>query len=551
MRSDSIFIAVSAAVISILPLILFTINGDLVMNLMQVSCYSKQLWSGISYPHWCVDANGAMGSPAPIFYFPLAFYIAALFYPFTSDVNTQYILANILAGMVAFAGTVIWLKPVAGRKVALFCACAFVLGNYRIELAVTRQSYAELWCLSFLPFVFWLVRAMLYEEKTVWPALAVILALCLLSHPPATLIALIAVGLQVLWRGKRVFPHLIEVFAAFSLAVLLVLFHLLPVRLLVDTLNPDMGGLDYWRQSWVNGFADAPAMVSLQNALLFSLFFSFYVVMVLAVYVWRGCKNIADTNIAHEAKGWMFTMAVAFMMMFSLSAPLWDVIEYISMVKTPWRMGLVVGCGTVYLLAVLLRWLRCDTRTQNGDMLLILMLLIAMGMINIRVAKPESYAHLKRVTNEQLTLSYFSPAALDKKYGTMDFFSHDFIDRADRSRAEWASGSGQVRVRQWDAQAIMVSGHAQTPGILRLEHFYYPIWNALLNGNPVSIAAEKDKGRMLINIPAGDFDVVLTQHFSDMLPGWFSWIWLSSLFATLVIAWGGYKQRLALQQPQP
>src|SRR5689334_7905096 len=76
-----VVLALLSAALNTLPIIIFHVGGDLILYITQTKCFSEQLLSGILYPRWCMEANLGMGSPIPIFYFPLPFYLSSLFYP--------------------------------------------------------------------------------------------------------------------------------------------------------------------------------------------------------------------------------------------------------------------------------------------------------------------------------------------------------------------------------------------------------------------------------------------------------------------------------------
>ena len=544
--STRAFIAIilAATIANTLPLFLVTLSGDAIMNYTQVVCYSKQLWQGILYPRWCMDANGGMGSPAPIFYFPFAFYVAALFYPLRYvgiGVDQQYIITIGLANLVTFMTCTLWMRKAASMRVAAFCAFIFLFTSYRVEITNGRQSFAELWCLAFLPLFFMQLHELLYEQKKRWPQMALTLTICFLCHPPVTLIGLMGAGLQTLWQPVRRWKNVLQLGLAALLTIMLTLFETLPIRMLAGELNPDMGGLNHWRQSWVNGFADSLRMVSERLGFFAGLVLALLIAFVIAVTFWRNKAKVQDAVIRHEAMGWVVVMAVAFIMMLSISDPVWNLIEVTVGIKTPWRMASLIMFGMVYVLAVSIRWIwKSNEKTRSGDQMVLALLFIILSFLYVGgVQETEDNMEIhKELVDAQFIVKYFSTKGTDRRYGNADTFFEAFIERPNRKQAEIVQGRGNVTITQWNAQGIGLDVSAQTPAKLRLEHFNFPIWHATLDGKPALINTEAEKGRMLIDIPTGTHELRLTTDYFSILPGYFHWVWLAFAAAATVLAFG-------------
>ncbi len=510
--------ALIAAFLNIIPLLLVVPAGDAIMNYMQVDCFSKQLWAGIFYPRWCMDANGGMGSPAPIFYFPLPFIIPALFAPlrtFGLTNEAQYLIGIYLANVTAFLCCKLWLSRIVSARTALFCSFLFLFGFYRAEM-ISRASYAEYWCVAFLPLLFYYVREACHARFKNWPKLTLVITICLFSHAPMTLIGLMAAGLYMLvfnWRA------LVELAVACMLAAVVAAFHYVPMLMLTHTLNDEMGGSAHWRRSWVNSFANQPQLYAEHTwALIGSCVGLITALFAFAVFYYQRA-DLPD-NAKREGACWVGIAAFALFMMFTVSSPLWQLIEIISGIATPWRMQALILFALIMVIAILAEytWFQ-HHKTRAGDMALGALFFVFSSLFYAGGVAEDNMDIQRRLIPSQYSLIYFSTHDIDKRYGKVDKFFADFIDRPNRRQAEWISGSGELKVEQWDVRGIIISGHADKAGTLRLEHFTYPIWQALLNEKQLPIKPEPITGRMLFEVPKGDFTLRLTQYYDEwMLP---------------------------------
>lgn len=518
-RYTLVLFALISAFLNIIPLLLVVPAGDVIMNIMQLDCFSEHLWAGMFYPRWCMHANSGMGSPAPIFYFPLPFMIPALFAPLRAwglTLEVQYLFGIYFANVVGFICCMLWLRCIVSPSVALFCAFLFLFGFYRAEM-MARASYAEYWCVSLLPLLFLYARQACRAPFKNWLKLTMVITLCLFCHAPMTLIGLMGAGLYMLlsrWRA------LFELAGASMLAAMLGAFHYVPMRLLMPTLNDEGGGVNLWRRSWVNSFVDQPQLYAEHTwALIGSGVGLITMLFAFSVFVYK--RYILPDHVRREGALWIGIAMVALCMMFSITAPLWQVIEMISGVATPWRMQALILLALIAVIAVLAEyiWLQNPT-TKIGDKILGALFFVFSSLFYVGGVAKEDIVIQKRLIAEQYSLIYFAPHDVAKHYGKADKFFADFIDRPNRRKAEWMSGSGALNVLRWDVRGITISGHAKVAGVLRLGHFYYPVWQAALNGKSVDITSESESGRMLLHIPKGDFTLSLTQDYWAMVRRW-------------------------------
>ncbi len=533
--------AVIAALVNLTPLILIVPSGDTSMNYMQIECYSQQIWQGILYPRWCMNANSGLGSPAPIFYFPLPYYITALFAPLASieignlnlgsieigsflssvisskwqyTVEWQYVLGFYLANCVSFICCYNWLSRFTSRNTALFGAFIFLLGFYRSEL-ITRGSYAEYWCVAFMPLIFMYAHDACNGAFKCWKKLSAAIIICMFCHAPATVMALLAAGTYMLlgnWRslGTLAFSCLIATMAG--------LFHYLPTKLFADSLNQEGGGHKFWQNSWINSFIDnlyihtgdrySWAIAGFAIGLAANIIISFIAL--------KNRKKLPPEG-ASISKRWIIISLLATFMMFSISAPLWKIITIISDVATPWRMQVLIMFAIVVNFSILSEYLWFkNPRSQYGDKIICSLFFVFLFLYYFGGVVKESLPLYKKLVPENFATAFFLPADVDKKYKEADIFFADFSWRENRPQAEWIKGSGDIKIEQWNDKAIIISGNSESNGALRISHFYYPLWQATINNRPATIKAEKSKGRMLLEIPKGKFTLTLTTEYWKM-----------------------------------
>jgi hypothetical protein len=129
-------LALLAALANAGPVLIYRIGGDSLFHLELLQCFGQQFWQGNLRPHWCITADAGLGSPTFLFYFPLPYYAASLFYPLTwlgADTYDVYALSCLTVTVLTVGTAYIWLRPIAGPKKALLCATLYLSEPGRFE----------------------------------------------------------------------------------------------------------------------------------------------------------------------------------------------------------------------------------------------------------------------------------------------------------------------------------------------------------------------------------------------------------------------------------
>ena len=161
---------------------------------------------GEPYPRWLPDSFGGLGSPAFVFYPPLAFHVDAL----VAAATFRLLDVPRRLGVTAFVllwgsglGMRAWLRGQAGPRVAFWAAAAYMAAPYHLMDHYWRGALAEFSFATVLPLALLGLRAALRSRAGV-PALAGGIALATLAHLPSALLACVTVlPMHALWRAGR------------------------------------------------------------------------------------------------------------------------------------------------------------------------------------------------------------------------------------------------------------------------------------------------------------------------------------------------------------
>ena len=508
-------LCVSAMMVSITSSDIFRHNGgDIWVYLVWMRCFSEQFWQGDIYPRWCMDVNDGLGTPLFMFYFPLPFYIASFFYPLILLGMSYYHLFVLLCFIATFLSVLscyAWLCDVVEAKYALLASVIFVFLPYHIEMMYFRGAYAEIWCTMLLPLIFKYTRRLVKGEQDALVALAFLIGISALTHVPLTGSALIFSGLYMLaMMGANIRPPLY-----FGIAIVwglgMAAFYLFPGIFYHPFMASDVlaKGLYGWPNSYLTmafttfGGLEKPLMAAVLGALLL-LGFSLVVLI--------RHKRIEGNFLQRETRVWLGLGALSFFMLIPASAPLYALLGPLSKTVFPWRMQMIEMLAITYLVAVWMQWQISQGRRKTWKTDFVLSLFF-MWVISNFLSAP--YAPKDEALNETIREAkiVFGPEYRTRWTDSDHFDYHYLFAHHDSNppKATIISGQGKLEVRKWGWQGIELLVDCKKPMIIRIEHTYFPIWNAkLYKSDALPLRAEDKTGLMLLEVPAGEHLVELT-----------------------------------------
>jgi hypothetical protein len=221
---------------------------------------------------------------------------------------------------------------------------------------------------------------------------------------------------------------------------------------------------------------------------------------------------------------WGFLLLGSVFMMTPLSAWIYKLLAPLQRIQFPWRFGVVVTVADTALVAICLRSLRDRGRERTATVcsigLLLLVLIISLPSVLSTTFAPRQSALSSRDAPEYL------PRWV-----------------ADLVRTSGSFGPTNVEILVWQSRRILCCVRADQETVVDLDRFYYPGWQAKLDGDQsFEIGPSLRNGLLYFAIPAGVHTVELNLVCSsaERLGRWIS-------FASLmgVAGWGCLQWRAA------
>lgn len=505
-------IAFLAALVGVIPFLLFHISGDVVAHYFNMQCVGNAFWQGNLYPRWCMQANDQIGSPALFFYFPLAYFISSIFYPLTLHTLTieqLYIAQLLINHMVTFVGCQLWFRPHISFRASCILALFYLWFPYRSELVFYRSALAELWAIALIPYVMWALEKVKAHHGQ-WPVLSVLFALMILAHAPASAVLFFAIALMFVCR---ILPASMLQYTALALCVAMALsaiywFPAVSYAQFVSG-NAHLAHFDIYpnRQPVLDDVINTT-----RNRPLLAGAASFIFCIWLALRCVKSPTVSVTPILRRQAVAGLAMAVIAAILLLPISAPLWNILNHIPLlaeILLPWRFQALWLIGSMLLTIVFLRsdypvhhW-KVDVAALGG----ITIMLSTFMMVAFTRELPKSY--------QEIFSHHLVPL---KEYRTVwqksGFDINDLRIQIAHGKSTFATiveGQGTVSVSALSENHIMLQVEAKTPLSITLRHLYFPSW-VLDNTSQGTLAAHPEDGLMELRVLQGVHRIGLTQH---------------------------------------
>jgi len=478
----------------------------------------SQWKQGIFYPRWAALAHFAFGEPRFVFYPPASWTLGALLsaiFPWIVTASLYIWIALVAAGVSMF----VLARRSLDRRDAIFAAVLYAVNPYHLVIVYWRSAFAELLASCLVPLLLLcLLRAVQESRRAIVPLALVLAAAWLTNAPAAVMIHYSTALLLVYFAWQRRSARLLLVgAAAVVLGALLSAFYLLPA---------------IYEQRWIN-IAEAVSEGSrpIDNFLfvhtadvdhdnfnhIVSWAAAFEIVMVIAAAWGARLWRKTDRDLLNALLGWAGACSL---LMFPVSAVLWNVLPKMQFMQFPWRWLLCLSMIFSLLVAIGMRrwWWR-------GAVCAISILVIVMAWHRIQPPWWDNASDLREMQDnmeervgyegtDEYTPLGADPGAIDKDKNT---------NKHARNVTVAGPARAAIRVSRWDAESKTFTAQVSAPDQLELRLFRYPVWQAEVNGRVVGTEST-ETGQVLVPVEAGmnRVQVSFVRTWDRAVGGWIS-----------------------------
>ena len=506
-----------AALIACAPLVIggFPQGHDWAFELARVAEFSHAFGEGQYPPHWAPNLYGGYGSPVFLFYAPAFVALAAVTSLVFGSFATGASLAVILFSFIGvFAIRRLFAAiPGVDAQCGRIAATLFALHPYLIGDKLIRNANAEFAALCLLPFA--LEGLMWIERQPLRGAIVVAggLAVSILSHNLTALVclALLLGGALWLYGWRNAGRTWLALASGVAVGLLIAAFIWLPALVLQDAIRVDeltRGKFDFHGQ-WK----------PISEFFGYSQFFSAGALTPAALVfaAWVGARRTAHPIVERRFLMGLLVAALIFIgLQLRVSAPLWEFLPWLPLVQFPWRfmgpLALVSAVAVGVAAAPILT--QRPNRIRAFAELGIFALCVANAWPQLAGYRPLSAAQSEMIANavqpENLRRGVLNVSVLD-----------EYLPRGAKPAA-WkraarvggrsvvaAEPAAEIELLEEKGSRIALRADAPAGTRLRLARWYFPVWEAELDGVPIPIEPNSSGGiDVRLPAPGGTLELI-------------------------------------------
>ncbi len=502
--------------------------------------FDKGIRDGFWLPRWGPDFAHGYGYPILVFYAPLSFYIWESFhltglFGVVASTKATFVVGVVLGA----AGIFLYARALWGRAAGLLASLVYTYLPYHLLNLYVRAALAEFMAMALLPWIALAFRRLVRRPS--WLAVAGAAGsygALLWTHNITALLFTPLLGAMILFElalkvqarggarrfgGRSFLRHTLPVAASILLAVALGTAVWLPGLSEQDDIRIEQWALQTYRYEdhfvsphqllapdWGFGYSVAGP----GDGMSFQL--GIAAVLLAGLGLWAALGHRRPRGL-HAAPFFAISLLILVALMLSPARPLWEAGPLSTLVQFPWRLLAVAALPLAMLAGRAAPWLAPDGTLSPGLALALLLVIVA----SAPYTQPQFTPPNPRDETQQTWRDYERkhPDMVGMVAGTQqqpaDSPMLAALD-ADQVPQRFEALQPGVTIELLHEAGGSASARivAPEPTTIRYLSYWYPGWQATLDGEPLPIRPDGGPlGLMQVEVPAGEH--LLAFRFGD------------------------------------
>lgn len=514
-----VLVLVFATIIINLRMIRDGLNGmtDMRWHITWLQHFFKQLTEGIWYPRWLAGTNYGYGSPTFVFYPPLVYYLGSLIRLTGLNIENTLIFLYSLAIFLSGFNCYLFCQNRYGKIPGVVGAFAYMSAPYLAYNLYWVSSLTVAFAIAWIPLCWWLTDKALKSSR--WNiAIAIFWLILALTHLPTLLLCGIVWFFYLLflllnYSWKKIAS--IVLFAALGLTT--AAFFLLPA--IIEQKYVDIASMQKVIGNIENaifgvGLPFIPSKLDFQVSHILS--HQSLVILVLAAlnfFFLRDQKDVWRSSLL-----WLLFSAIIFLMMSSISLPLWQASSTLQKIQAPWRLFSIFSFGGAALCASTILGIN---RTKFSTKLLLSLIILVIFIFNLSYSYRLARKFPTFNNPGKANLEHLEPAktALENPYSETLLDVGEYrpaINQGQASpppiieqpRISLLKGEADIKITEWKSYQRSFDINLTQEATLKVRTYYYPAWHLSVNDQPYNISQAQD-GTIAFNLQPGEYNIKL------------------------------------------
>jgi len=445
--------------------------------------FAQGLADGHVYPRWVSDANEGFGLPALVGYPPLSGAMVGVFRLITGDLMTAFLCVILLINFTSGASFFVLARRFARPGIAGLGAALYVLMPYHFVVVYHRFAFAEFSAAIWVPLVLHFGLS-LRARPSLGAALglAASFAAVVLSHVVVAQMVVVAIGAVILLSSRPLRrPRRAGVMVLALLgAALLGAAYILPLLLSRDLTHWDA----QYRAGRIVPFLFATRGDEFTTLVELSFLTQILCFAPMLPWLWRKGHTAARVVVGIGL--------VVIALHLSISLPVWEWLPGMQYLLYPYRFGILLSL--VAPMGLVWTWGRAP----------VLAGLAALACVGALATIPTTVETARYVDLRRTEVPLWNQEHIPR---TVDSIRR----RAPLRGGVQLHGRGEAEVLEWRSHArhLRIDVQAEEPATVRVGTWYYPGWEAEIDGRPRPLRPQRRTGMITMVLGPGEHDVWL------------------------------------------
>ena len=532
----SLVVALCLAVPAIVPLLRpgFFVSDDGLFHLYRLAELDRCLRQGLLYPRWFQSFGFGYGQPVLNFYSPLSYYLGEPFLLLGIGPlgGTKLLLA---VGFLLSALTVyLFAQELWGRAGGLLATAAYTVFPYHLADVYQRGAFPEALAFIFPPLILWSLLRLFQAERSVRRRYALLVAagwagLVLTHHLTAFIFAPVAVAyIALLAALTRRWRPVLWAVLALLLAVGLTAFYWLPVLAESRWVGLGLGPSDGYRRHlappggflspfWLHRYRPEQGVPADHPLPLLPSLLALMGVATVGRHWHHSWRRAHLLFFAILVALTVFMMAVP-------SEPIWRLLQpLLGYLQYPWRFMTLTALFTALLIGALpsLWPASAPPWTRPAALVGAISLLMVAGLARLPVQQlslSDQEVTVERMWAEDAAVGQIGATWTGEYLPIWVREQRWAIGRPRENPADGPIPAQPPSVRLGPQRPLATELELETaePMSFRLHAFYFPGWQASIDGQPVPVYPSGELGLVTVDVPPGRHHLSL--RFGSTLP---------------------------------
>lgn len=459
--------------------------------------FYKTLSDGNLYPRWAPDLNNGFGVPLFNYVYPLPNYFSAILHTINFSFIDSFKLNMFFGVVIGSIFFFLWARIFWGDLGGLVASSFYSFSPYHLLDIYIRGSVGEVWALAFFPAFLWSITKFIKNKNLSYGVYSsLFLALIIFSH---NILAFMFLFFSIFYtafifltqKDKTSIKRLILVFIlGIGLASIFWIPAILERQYVrgLEIYDYSSNFPEFYQlliPSWGSGFSGG----SLQNELSFQIGIANLIAIFLNTIIFLKTKTNRKIILF-----FLISFSIVFLLMLSISAPIWKVFPFMNYFQFPWRLlSLEILICSFLAGSVVYLW---KGKILAGFLIVIVILL------GIGYTKP-AYYHM-RDDNYYITRANF----IDGTNSPGNAFNTIWSGDTRKTKDKIVAVSGQISNLNIKSTKYTFDLDSSNGSKVLVNNAYFPGWVAYVGGKKMNVNLTKE-GNFSFETPKGKYNVTI------------------------------------------